>query len=230
MADNVLPLFYIKLISSIHDKHFQAQSFVSTDGGRTWNVIDASSHRFRIMDHGGILMLVPTEPTNSLRYSLDEGELVKSTYLSLMFCFSCNLGRSFSEFVFKAPTDALAGEYKSIPTLKRSDVSCDKLGQSNTTEIYNCISAGQRWSPARIILRVNDVSRLKDRYGIMASLCYNLRTMVNRSKALFQFRQNPKENLIQALSIRAQAKLFSKGRRVNFRLVVALGHGVMQIH
>jgi hypothetical protein len=56
-----------------------ADVFVSTSGGCSWNKVLDGPHELRILDSGSVLLALPTtSPTNSIKYSLDYGATFKS--------------------------------------------------------------------------------------------------------------------------------------------------------
>eukprot|EP00045_Choanoeca_perplexa_P016911 m.235138 g.235138 ORF g.235138 m.235138 type:complete len:1083 (+) comp17399_c0_seq1:86-3334(+) len=53
---------------------YSSDSYLSTDGGFSWIEIKNEPHDFRILNHGSVLVAVPLSESNTISYSLSEGE------------------------------------------------------------------------------------------------------------------------------------------------------------
>jgi hypothetical protein len=99
-------------------------------------------HSFQILDHGGVLLLVPwRRMASSLLFSIDEGF-------------------SLVEYTFLDDTDFVAGEFtvaqvpaaNSSSTTATNTVACERVPAptSNTVHTYECVRALAAWSPAEL--------------------------------------------------------------------------------
>ncbi|KAI8814666.1 hypothetical protein BJ742DRAFT_184196 [Cladochytrium replicatum] len=61
----------------------QGDMFVTRDAGHTWTEVLKDAHMFEFGDHGGIIVMVNNEgPTDSIKYTLDEGKSIEEISIS----------------------------------------------------------------------------------------------------------------------------------------------------
>ena len=74
-----------------------ASTFLSRDGGYTWKQLGTAVSDFQILDHGGVLVMVPWRTkTDTLQFSIDEGRTV-SNYTFLNKQSSLNFAGEFKD-------------------------------------------------------------------------------------------------------------------------------------
>jgi hypothetical protein len=109
----------------------------SSDAGRSWKKIDDEPHNFQILDHGGVLVLVPwRKQSNEIKFSLDEGKSIST------FSFLGHIDAQGFEGAFTSDFKTLFGS--------GGDVECESQSVDDVKEVYTCVQGGAMWSPARV--------------------------------------------------------------------------------